>query len=282
MFLGLEKVKPDRLNSNTCGMLTNNVFLLLQSALFCLTLNCTKLSIEDIENYPGPPGNNDSTMTDTTSNIDPTENADTVVNIEDLSWLALGDSYTIGHSVEEQERFPAQTISLLEKYSLSIKTRQYIATTGWTTQNLLDALADQNPQGPFDIVSLLIGVNDQYQHHDTTGYRDRFTECLEKAIALAGNKKDHVFVLSIPDYSVTPFAQNSDTDRVRKEIDEFNAINKAITLSFDISYTDITPLTRETKNDASLIAADGLHPSGKEYAKWAALLTEEITKIFKQ
>ena len=98
---------------------------------------------------------------------------------------------------------------------------------------------------------------------------------------MAGNKTDHVFVLSIPDYSVTPFAQDSDTSQISKEIDEFNAINKEITLSYNISYTDITSLTREAKNDASLIASDGLHPSGKEYAKWAALLAPEIEKVLK-
>ncbi|HEY2727848.1 MAG TPA: SGNH/GDSL hydrolase family protein, partial [Parafilimonas sp.] len=113
------------------------------------------------------------------------------------------------------------------------------------------------------------------------GYRVHFNQCLLKAIALAGNKRDHVFVLSIPDYSVTPFAANSDTAEIRKEIDEFNAIDKAVALSFNISYTNITPLTREMKNDASLIAFDGLHPSGKEYAKWAALLAPEIEKALK-
>ena len=220
-------------------------------------------------------------MSDTTSNIDSTTNGNTVLNTIDLSWLTLGDSYTIGESVEELERFPAQTVSLLKKDSLIIKTLRYIATTGWTTQDLLSAVAAKNPQGPFDIVSLLIGVNDQYQQHDTTGYREGFTGCLRKAIELAGNKKDHVFVLSIPDYSVTPFAQHSDTNRIRKEIDEFNAINKAISLSFNISYTDITPLTREAKNDASLIAMDGLHPAAKEYANWAALLASQIKNVLK-
>ena len=165
-------------------------------------------------------------MTDTTSNINSRTNSDTAANTGEYSWLALGDSYTIGQAVEEQERFPAQTVSLLKKDGLSIKALQYIAITGWTTRDLLNAIAAQDPQGPFDIVSLLIGVNDQYQHHDTTGYPERFTECLKKAIALAGNRKDHVFVLSIPDYSVTPFAHNSNTDRISKEIDDFNAINK--------------------------------------------------------
>ncbi len=245
------------------------MFLVLQPILFCLMISCTKPADYNIPNNPG------TTMTDTTTTTDTTANAG------NFTWLALGDSYTIGQSVNEVERYPAQTVSLLKNNNLSVKTLQYIATTGWTTLNLLDAIASQNPTGPFDIVTLLIGVNDQYQHFDTGGYRLHFTQCLQNAIALAGNKKDHVFVLSIPDYSVTPFSQNSDTAQIRKGIDEFNAINKEITLSFNISYTDITPFTREAKNDASLIANDGLHPSGKEYAKWAAVLAPEIEKVLK-
>ena len=197
------------------------------------------------------------------------------------TWLALGDSYTIGESVKEEDRFPAQTISLLNNDSLSFVNPQYIATTGWTCQNLLDAITQQNLQNTFDIVSLLIGVNDQYQNRDTAGYREKFTLCLQKAIALAGNKTNHVLVISIPDYSVTPFAANDDTELIRKQIDEFNAINKEVTLSYNINYVYITDLTRAAKTDASLIANDGLHPSAKEYAKWAALLTPQIEKALK-
>jgi lysophospholipase L1-like esterase len=256
------------------------MLLFLQTILFCVIVSCTKqpnsITIS----------NNDTTMnvdstgnTDTTSNIDTTGAIDTAANTGNFTWLALGDSYTIGQSVSEAERFPAQTISLLKNDSLFIKSPQYIATTGWTTLNLLAGITSQNPQGPFDIVSLLIGVNDQYQHFDTGGYRIHFEQCLQQAIALSGNNKEHVFVLSIPDYSVTPFAQYSDTAQIKKELDEFNAINKEITLAYNISYTDITPFTREAKNDGSLIAGDGLHPSGKEYAKWSALLAPEIKKV---
>jgi lysophospholipase L1-like esterase len=206
---------------------------------------------------------------------------DTTPGKKIYTWLALGDSYSIGESVNEGERFPAQTISLLKRDYRNFSQPKYIATTGWTTIDLLNAIEKENLQQQFDVVSLLIGVNDQYQHLDTAGYRKRFTECLQKAIALAGNKTEHVFVLSIPDYSVTPFAKDSDTAQIKKEIDAFNAINKEITLSYKISYTDITSLTREAKTDTSLIAMDGLHPSGKEYAKWVELLAPEIEKILK-
>jgi lysophospholipase L1-like esterase len=196
-----------------------------------------------------------------------------------LTWLALGDSYTIGEAVQEHERFAAQVIGMLKADGFDFSEPRYIATTGWTTKDLLNAISQQTVPAPYDIVSLLIGVNDQYQHLDTAGYRARFTECLEAAIRFAGNNRHHVFVLSIPDYSVTPFASDRDTGQIAREIDEFNAINKAITLSYEISYVEITALSREAKEDTSLIATDGLHPSGKEYAKWATLLATEIKKV---
>jgi lysophospholipase L1-like esterase len=253
------------------------MLLVLQSVLFCLFAGCSKTQLQTVPN--GSLNNNDSTSTDTT--MTDTTSMDTMPHVGDYTWLALGDSYTIGQSVSETERFPAQTAALLKSDSLFFTAPDYIATTGWTTVNLLDAIAMQNPQGPFDIVTLLIGVNDQYQHLDINSYNANFTACLQKAITLAGNRKDHVFVLSIPDYSVTPFAQQSDTAQIHKEIDNYNAINKAITLSYKISYTDITPGTRDMKIDPSLIAYDGLHPAGKEYAKWAAQLAPAIAKALK-
>ena len=201
---------------------------------------------------------------------------DTMTIRKKYSFLALGDSYTIGESVNAHERFAAYTVAMLEASGLNFSEPEYLATTGWTTKDLLHAIAQQNPEGPYDVVTLLIGVNDQYQHMDTAGYRTRFTECLQQATRLADNKNDHVFVLSIPDYSVTPFAAGSDTPQISKEIDEFNTINKAITLSHNVSYIEITALSREAKYDASLVAGDGLHPSGNEYAKWAKLLAAEI------
>ena len=187
-------------------------------------------------------------------------------------YLALGDSYTIGQSVPETDRFPVQTKKWLTDQGLNLSEPQFIATTGWTTTNLQNALAAQNPAGPYDIVSLLIGVNDQYRQHDTTGYRDNFSQLLNKSIQLAGGLRGHVFVLSIPDYSVTPFGQNLETALIRLQIDQFNVINKEVTLQNNCQYLDITPLTREAINDPSLIAIDGLHPSAKEYKKWADLL----------
>jgi len=184
-------------------------------------------------------------------------------------YLALGDSYTIGQSVAETDRFPVQAKKWLAAQGFNVNEPQIIAATGWTTTNLQNAIAAQNPAGPYDLVSLLIGVNDQYQRHDTVGYRDNFLQLLNKSIQLAGGLRNHVFVLSIPDYSVTPFGQNLDTALIRLQIDQFNVINKGVTLQNNCQYLDITPSTREAINDPSLIAADGLHPSAKEYKKWA-------------
>ncbi|MBC7589248.1 MAG: SGNH/GDSL hydrolase family protein, partial [Chitinophagaceae bacterium] len=134
-----------------------------------------------------------------------------VANIDSANkkYLALGDSYTIGQSVNMNERFPAQVTAQLRAAGIKLNEPEYIATTGWTTLNLQASINAQNPQGAYDAVSLLIGVNDQYQTHDTTNYRNNFTQLLNKSVALAGNRKERVFVVSIPDYSVTPFVSQS-------------------------------------------------------------------------
>jgi lysophospholipase L1-like esterase len=195
-------------------------------------------------------------------------------------WLALGDSYTIGQGVLSAERYPVQTKDWLIANGITgILDPQIIATTGWTTANLQNAILSQNPTGPYDIVSLLIGVNDQYQGADGAGYEIRFTQLIEKSISLANNLPSHVFVLSIPDYSVTPFAMSFDVDKIKRQIEEFNEVNKRVSLSFDVQYVDITTLTREAKGDPVLICSDGLHPSGPEYKKWAEKLGPLIKMV---
>lgn len=193
-----------------------------------------------------------------------------------LRYLALGDSYTIGESVAITERFPYHTVLLLRDQGIAISNPDYIATSGWTTANLLFAIDANARLGTYDVVSLLIGVNDQYQGKDTAGYRTRFTQLVEKAIALAGNRVQRVFVLSIPDYSATPFVPSASKAKVQEEINAFNAINKQVTHYYNISYVDITPLTREAANDASLLASDNLHYSGKEHRLWAEALAPEV------
>jgi lysophospholipase L1-like esterase len=196
------------------------------------------------------------------------------------TWLALGDSYTIGQGVNPNDRFPTQTATLLLQQGIQVQTPAYIATTGWTTNNLQSNINSSNPN-KHTVVSLLIGVNDQYQFRDTTGYRQRFTQLLAKAIELANGKQQNVFVLSIPDYSVTPFAASFDTAQIRKEIDWFNNINRAVTQQYNCPYLDITPSTREGRTNRSLIAADGLHPSALEYKRWADRLVPLLVQALK-
>lgn len=197
---------------------------------------------------------------------------DTIRYSTGKTYLALGDSYTIGQNVAKEERFPHQTVSLLKGKGISVAEPVYIAVTGWTTGSLLNGIAQQAPKPGFDVVSLLIGVNNQYQGRDTFEYRTQFTECLKKAIELASYRKNRVFVISIPDYSATPYARGLDIPQISAEIDRFNAINKAVSDSAGITWIEITAGSRDALKDPTLVASDGLHPSGKEYAKWAARL----------
>jgi len=194
-------------------------------------------------------------------------------------FLALGDSYTIGQSVSADQRFPNQTKGLLSSQNINMAQPDIIATTGWTTGNLISALNSNPPSRVYDVVSLLIGVNNQYQGRSQAEYRAEFELLLTKSISYAGGRANRVFVLSIPDYSVTPFAQNLDVMRIAREIDEFNAINKQIARQYGVTYIDITPISREGKTDPTLHATDGLHPSGKQYMRWSALLAPLIKQV---
>lgn len=193
------------------------------------------------------------------------------------TYLALGDSYTIGQSVTEAERFPNQTVRSLRAGNIKINDPIIIATTGWTTRNLIDALNTANLQNNYDVVSLLIGVNNQYQGKSIEEYKTEFTLLLNRAVQYAGNKPAHVFVLSIPDYSVTPFASGSNKQKIATEIDQFNAENKKISLQLGVNYLDITSISREP--NPMLLAGDGLHPSGTQYKRWADLLVPMMKQV---
>ena len=198
-----------------------------------------------------------------------------------FSFLALGDSYTIGESVPESERFPVQTVQYLNELKMNFSAPEIIAQTGWTTANLLSSLYIAPPvKQHYDIVTLLIGVNNQYQQRTKEEYADEFLILLNKAIQFAGNIKNRMIVLSIPDYSVTPFASGSDKAAIAQEIDVFNTINKSISEQAGVNYVDITGSSRLASNDALLIATDGLHPSGLEYSVWAKALIPIIKKAF--
>ncbi len=187
-----------------------------------------------------------------------------------IRYLALGDSYTIGESVDEAERFPNQLADFLKAGGMPTEVTS-IAKTGWTTSELWDGIQARQITPPYDLVSLLIGVNDQYRGYNINEYRKQFVFLLNKSIEYAGGDPKHVIVLSIPDWGVTPFAYGQDTTQIAKDIDAFNAVNRAETEKAGAQYVDITPISRAAVNDAALIASDGLHPSGKMYAEWAKL-----------
>lgn len=197
------------------------------------------------------------------------------------SYLALGDSYTIGESVATTENFPNQTTQLLRSAHYDFKTAEIIAKTGWTTDELQNSINAHHFTSPYDIVTLLIGVNNQYRGRPVDSYKPEFENLLKQSIQFAGNKADHVIVLSIPDWGVTPFASGRDRDQVAREIDAYNAANKIISEQYKVHYIDITPWTREAANDPGLIASDGLHPSGKEYKRWSGKLADKIKAIIK-
>lgn len=197
------------------------------------------------------------------------------------NYLALGDSYTIGQSIPLPENFPNQVASLMLNNAVSFLPPRIIAKTGWTTNELEAGIIAANNEIPlknnYDFVSLLIGVNNQYRGLSAASYKPEFEELLVKAINYAGGKADRVVVLSIPDWGVTPFAAGRDRIQIAAEIDAYNSVNKLITQQYNVHYIDITPWTREAATDNSLLAQDGLHPSGKEYKRWA----EKISAFFK-
>lgn len=191
-----------------------------------------------------------------------------------IRYLALGDSYTIGESVDETERWPNQLAALIEASPEFTGRRvevSIIARTGWTTQELWEGIQTGNIEPLYDLVSLLIGVNNQYRGYDIEEYREQFVFLLNKAIAYAGNDEKRAIVLSIPDWGVTPFAQGRNREQIAKEIDLFNAVNRGETEKAGAHYVDITVISREALNDPLLVAPDGLHPSGKMYAMWSRL-----------
>jgi len=205
------------------------------------------------------------TKTASMSNI-PTGTRSDIPARDTLSYLALGDSYTIGQSVDEHDAFPYKLAGQLPGHKITGPT--IIARTGWTTQQLISAIDDSDVKNKtYDIVTLLIGVNDQYGGGSQADYRIKFVQVLNTAIKLAKGNTKHVFVLSIPDYGVTPFAHGDDA-RIGKEIDQFNDINRQESANAGVNYTDITAISKLAANNRSLIADDGLHPSATMYQMW--------------
>ncbi|WP_347160192.1 SGNH/GDSL hydrolase family protein [Pontibacter chitinilyticus] len=187
------------------------------------------------------------------------------------TYLALGDSYTIGESVPEADQWGMQLAALLREKGVPVSNPTTIARTGWTTSELADAIRAANPAATYNLVSLLVGVNNQYRGQSVETYRTEFKELLQTATRLAKGNPAHVMVLSIPDWGVTPFASGRDRQQIAQEIDAFNAVAKVEAEHAGIPFVDITPLTRTFGTDATYLASDGLHYSGKMHGEWALL-----------
>lgn len=211
-----------------------------------LLLSCTKINSADV-----PPGK------------------------AELQYLALGDSYTIGEGVKTEESFPYQLTARLKNSTRPVALPRVIARTGWTTDELQQAVEKERPSTRFDLVTLLIGVNDQYSGYPINQYRVSFKTLLHQAIVFAGGDPKKVWVLSIPDWGVTPFGKNSgrSATAIAAEIDSFNAVCKEEAATLNVGYIEITTISRRASSDRSLIAADGLHPSAKMYTEWVTLIT---------
>lgn len=188
-----------------------------------------------------------------------------------LDFLALGDSYTIGEGVAAGERWPAQLVELLRARGIAVAEPQIVARTGWTTEELREGMGHAHPAGHRDLVSLLIGVNDQYRGYPVAEYQRNFRDLLRRAIDFAGDRPERVVVLSIPDWGVTPFAAGRDAEVIAVEIDAFNAAAREETESVGARWVEITSATRELGNAPAMLVEDGLHPSGVVYDHWARL-----------
>lgn len=196
----------------------------------------------------------------------------------DVRFLALGDSYTIGEKVAAKHRWPNQLAKLLEAEGVQAEVT-IIARTGWTVDELWEGIQASPPEGTYDLVTLLIGVNDQYRGYPVEGYREDFRFLLGKAVAYAGGHPDRVIVLSIPDWGFTPFAAIRDTEPISQQIDEFNAVNLEETKAVGAHYVDVTIISRMAMDDFELIAGDRLHPSGKMYTMWAEKILPIVLEI---
>lgn len=190
-------------------------------------------------------------------------------NENQFAYLALGDSYTIGESVLESERFPFQLSNELRSSGYEIKEPLIIAKTGWTTDELFAVLDEKEPIGNFDFVTLLIGVNNQYRGRDAEEFREQFKQLLKRATGYT-DSINNLIVVSIPDWGVTPFAidKGRDPQTVGEEIALYNSIKKEEVEKAGAHFVNITDISKEAKNNESLLAEDKLHPSGKMYSLW--------------
>lgn len=208
------------------------------------------------------------------------ENSKDLMEEKAFTYLALGDSYTIGEGVDEKDRYPNQTVKLLKAKELEFEKPTIIAKTGWTTDELTKGINDAGIGGnTYDLVTLLIGVNNQFRGRPLENYESEFRSLLQVAIVFAKGNSNRVVVISIPDWGLTPFAVNRGTDqeKVAKEIDDFNAAKKSIAEQLNVHYIDITEEYREIGALPQMVVSDNLHPSALVYEKWAKKLEQVIS-----
>ncbi len=194
------------------------------------------------------------------------------------SFLALGDSYTIGEGLPLFESFPYQVVRLLRLKGFHFHAAEIVAKTGWTTFELAENILHSKLEPPYDFVTLCIGVNNQYRNLPANEYKNDFEFLLKKAIHLCSENASHVVVLSIPDWSTTPFAKNRNPEKIGHEIERFNSINNLLADQYKAAYLDITPGTKTAGNDTTFLIDDKLHYSAKEYERWAKLVADVISK----
>ncbi len=198
------------------------------------------------------------------------------------SYIALGDSYTIGEGVPLFESFPYQVIQLLRKQNVHFHAPEIIAKTAFTTFELGEQILQTQLEESYDFVTLLIGVNNQYRGLSINEYEKEFTFLLHKAIHLTGGNADQVIVLSIPDWGSTPFAKERDTEKIALEIDHFNEVAKLVCQNNSVHFLDITTLTKIVTSDSSFLVKDGLHYSAKMYAEWAFQVAEKFSDLIEK
>jgi len=187
-----------------------------------------------------------------------------------MKYLALGDSYTIGEGADPNERWPVQLAGMLREAGFNVQEPVIIAKTGWTTDELNEGMKTRlHDNERFDLVTLLIGVNNQYRGREIEEYRQQFTGLLQAAVQLAGGEASRVVVVSIPDWGVTPYAGQRDRAHIASEIDRFNAVNREVAEHAGVGYVDVTGISRRHGDDPAYLMADGLHPSGRAYHEWA-------------
>jgi len=194
-------------------------------------------------------------------------------------FLALGDSYTIGEGVSDDERWPNHLVSMLRARGVEIDAPHIIARTAWTTDELQDAIDAEKPRGPFELVTLMIGVNDQYRSRPVSSFEPEFQALVKRSIGFAGKKPGRVIAISIPDWGATPYARGRDGNAIAKEIADYNGAARAIAEKAGVAWIDVTEMSRAMLDDSTLVAVDGLHPTGEMYRRWAEAILPDAERV---